>query len=357
MRLCHRGLDVAGYFAEAGRLVADAAPYDGCCWFTLDPATFLPTCHIGENSIRDEDVPLLARNEYEEDDINKFSELAKRRPAAGILSLVTRGRRDRSPRYRTILRPNGFEDELRAAFVEEGVGRGGAAFYRHQDAPDFVEREAVFLATVGPLLAEGLRRAILISSVAIEPAPDAPGLILLNEGYGVETMTPAAEHWLADLSASPAQDAAALPDIIYAVASRASRIGSGGMPGGSELARARVRTASGRWLVLHGSLLDDGRAAIILEPARPPEIAPLIVDAYGLSERNVTQLVLQGLSTAEIAGTLFLSPYTVQDHLKAIFDKVDVRSRRQLVATIFFEHYAPRMGAGDNLASGGWFAE
>jgi DNA-binding CsgD family transcriptional regulator len=249
-------------------------------------------------------------------------------------------------------------DELRAAFVEEGVARGGAAFYRHQDAPDFEQREAIFLAAVGPLFAEGLRRAILISSIATEAAPEAPGLILLSEGDGVETMTPAAEHWLADLSASPAQDAAALPDIVYAVASRARRIGSG-MAGGNELARARVRTASGRWVVLHGSRLDDGRAAIIVEPARPPEIAPLIVDAYGLSERerDVTQLVLQGLSTAEIAGTLFLSPYTVQDHLKAIFDKVDVRSRRQLVATIFFEHYAPRMGVGDNLGSGGWFAE
>ena len=110
--------------------------------------------------------------------------------------------------------------------------------------------------------------------------------------------------------------------------------------------------------MLHGSLLDEGRAAVILEPARPPEITALIIDAYGLSERerDVTQLVLQGLSTDEIAKSLFLSPYTIQDHLKAIFDKVGVRSRRALVARVFFEHYAPRLGAGDNLGSGGWFA-
>jgi DNA-binding CsgD family transcriptional regulator len=170
-------------------------------------------------------------------------------------------------------------------------------------------------------------------------------------------MTPPAVHWLRDIAASPAQDVRELPDIIYTVASRARRIGRG-EASGEELARARVRTASGRWLVLHGSLLDEGRAAVILEPARPPEIAPLIVDAYGLSERerDVTQLVLQGLSTEEIAKTLFLSPYTVQDHLKAIFDKVGVRSRRALVARVFFEQYAPRLGAGDNLAPSGWFA-
>lgn len=117
VRLCHRGLDVAGYFAEAGRLVGETVPYDGCCWLTLDPATFLPTCHIAENSIREEDVPLLARNEYEEEDVNKFSDLAKRPVAAGILSLATAGRPDGSPRYRNILRSNGLENELRATFV------------------------------------------------------------------------------------------------------------------------------------------------------------------------------------------------------------------------------------------------
>jgi DNA-binding CsgD family transcriptional regulator len=53
-------------------------------------------------------------------------------------------------------------------------------------------------------------------------------------------------------------------------------------------------------------------------------LAGLIVEAYGLSrrEREVTRLVLQGRSTAEMAHELHLSAHTVQDHLKAIFAKV-----------------------------------
>jgi DNA-binding CsgD family transcriptional regulator len=115
-----------------------------------------------------------------------------------------------------------------------------------------------------------------------------------------------------------------------------------------EVAVARVLSRSGTWVVLHGAaLVTDGarRVAVIVEPAHPARISSLLMSAYGLTQREqeVTRLVLQGESTMQIAERLVVSPHTVQQHLKHVFEKTGVRSRRDLVAKVFFTHYEPRV--------------
>ena len=115
-----------------------------------------------------------------------------------------------------------------------------------------------------------------------------------------------------------------------------------------EVALARVLGESGTWIVLHGATLVSGgarRVAVIVEPGHPARIQPLLMAAYGLTEREqeVTRLVLQGESTTGIAEQLLVSPHTVQQHLKHIFEKTGVRSRRDLVGKVFFNHYEPRL--------------
>ena len=125
--------------------------------------------------------------------------------------------------------------------------------------------------------------------------------------------------------------------------------------------RVRLRTVSGHWLVLHASRLSGpsvpGPIAVIFEVARPAEIAPLIAQAYDLSRREgeIMQGVLRGWSTAEIANAFYISSDTVQDHLKAIFEKVGVRSRRELVGQLFAQQYQPRILSGCDLGADGWF--
>jgi DNA-binding CsgD family transcriptional regulator len=306
------------------------------CVVTLDPATLLPTGHVIENGLPDSAMARYMEIEIREPDVNKFADLARDGRAA-TLGEATGGVLERSLRHRELRGPNGFGDELRAVLVGASGTWGAIVLLREAGSPDFTPVDARLLESLSEPLADGLRRAMLLAAAGQGSDVPEPGLLLLADDGSIEASNGSARQWLDELGADPTPGAL-LPVALRAVGLRALS------PDGNAV--ARVRTRSGRWLLLHGSVLGT-RPAVILEAARPAELAALISDAYALTrrERAVTQLVAQGLSTNEIASRLFLSPYTVQDHLKSIFEKADVGSRGELVARLFFEHYAPRLTA------------
>ena len=57
----------------------------------------------------------------------------------------------------------------------------------------------------------------------------------------------------------------------------------------------------------------------------------------------MVDLVVRGAPTKQISASLFISEYTVQEHLKHIFDKVGVRSRRELIKRLFFDNLYPTL--------------
>jgi DNA-binding NarL/FixJ family response regulator len=92
---------------------------------------------------------------------------------------------------------------------------------------------------------------------------------------------------------------------------------------------------------------------VVIQPAKASEIAPLIVQAYELTPREVqvTRALARGLSTPEIAAELHLSRYTVQDHLKAVYEKIGVSSRGELVAKMFADHHNPALDVAITASS------
>ena len=272
------------------------------------------------------------------------------------------GELERSQRYREILAPLALGDELRAALITGGSCWGFMCMHRDQPSPHFTLAEAAFLARLTPHFAEGLRKALLLGNTTGATVPDESGVLLLAEDLSVVAITPAAERWFAEVAEADWPRKRALPYAVAAVVARLQALEQGKDAQPDLVPRIRLRTDSGHWLVLHASRLSGpsmhGQIAVIFEVARPAEVAPLIVQVYDLSKREseIMQSVVRGLSTAEISATFHISSNTVQDHLKAIFGKVGVRSRRELVGQLFAQQYQPRIEGGRNLDANGWFA-
>ena len=345
VRLAHRGGGVREFTHGAARILRRAVPFDGVSVLTMDPATSIVTSACVENGLRAEAAMRLAEIEYGESDVNKFSDLVHSGRLAASLSETTDGRLNRSLRHREVRAPHGLGDELRVALTSEGSTWGSVTLGRASGREPFAHAEVALAASLSHYLAEGLRRAMLHTLSAARDDVGSAGLVLLAADNSIAVADTAADAWLAELGATGPD--ASLPPVVTAVASRARSIATGNEADGA-FARARVRTPSGIWLTVRGSTLgleDDAQTAVTIEPAHQHDLAPLIAEAYGLAgrERAVTQLVAQGLTTDAIARRLHISPWTVQDHLKSIFDKVGVSSRGELVARIFFEHYAPRL--------------
>ena len=343
--LAAKGLDLATLWCEASEVIQPLVPHDGgACWYTLDPASLLITSHFNEEM--PELPPGMLAHEYYEDDVNKLSDVVRSPSGVSTLHEATGGDPSSSPRWHANMQLGGDQELILGLRAHSGEAWGGLGLYREPGQPLFEDEQIAFLRAIAPALGEGARRGLLLGEASDPDTPEAPGLIVLSGSFEVESLTPGVERWIDDLP-DGAFGAGRLPSSVLAVAGQALRSAEGRNDPG-EVALARVLTDSGRWVVLHGTTLMSGgakRVAVIVEPAHPARIAPLLMSAYGLTDReqDVTRLVLQGDSTAAISERLFVSPHTVQQHLKSIFEKTGVRSRRDLVGKVFFNHYEPRV--------------
>jgi DNA-binding CsgD family transcriptional regulator len=336
------------YTAAVADTLRPLIAFDAYCWHTVDPGTILFTGSVNR------DVGCsgswLARHEYVVEDVNKWSFLAHSGRIVGATSIDTHGDPTRSTRHRSH-ESYGFGDELRLSLVVDGVYWGAAAFLRQTDQPWFTEADVRALSALAEAIGRGLRRSVVTQPAAVASAPTdhGPGVVVFDERGEPESISGAAQRWIGELVEDPPPQRPSESKVIQAVAARARLIPPGTDP--LELsARARVRTRAGTWLLMYGTRLSGGpggRTAVIIHPATPQDVAPVIALSYGLTNREsqVAMQCIQGRATKQIARALSMSPYTVQDHFKSIFDKTGARTRGELVGQIFLDHYATRWEA------------
>jgi DNA-binding CsgD family transcriptional regulator len=334
VRRCYAGLPAGTFISEMIRSLHALLPLDAVFFATADPATLLFTSAVAEEPLLAATDQFIA-NEFGAVDVNKFQSLAVARRRVATLDAATSGNRSDSARYRDIMAPIGLGDELRAALVTSSGCWGYLCLHRADSPHGFTAAEARMVGRIAAHIGNGCRDAVT-AMPGRNSDGRAPGVLLLHPDLTLAALTGEAEYWLAQLLDQPAPGR--LPVAVQAAVARLRSIDAG-RP--ADAPSIRVPSAAG-WLLIHASHLThaDGDIAVVIEPASSASVAPLLLTTWALSprERDIAMLVLRGASTQDIAATLFLSPYTVKDHLKSIFDKSGVRSRRDLVARVLSGH-------------------
>ncbi len=346
---------VTEVFEVAAHRLHELVPHDAAAWVMTDPATGFPSA---PSLLDDFTAPMEMctehwHREYVEPDHNHFRQLARAAVPAAALRATTSDPQ-RSSRFRWFMRPLGYGDDLRAVFRVGDTSWAVTTLWRREGRPAFSPAEAELVAGLSAPLGDAVRRLVREEFAGSVTGPtQRPGLLMFDERSRLVSVNEHVARWLDELPRQelvPTQFGLQLPLwlVVTAVRARDSLAA-----GGDGLARTRVRSRAGRWLVGHASATRDANgapagAAVTIEPATPSLLASIAVEAYGLTsrEQEITRQIAGGAGTDDIATTVFLSPHTVRDHVKSILTKVGVSSRGELVATLYTEQYEPTHLAG-----------
>ena len=327
------GLDDESIRYEAIHQLQRVIGFDRWCWPLADPETLLPLSGLADHDFGP-GVPRSLQLEYSCDDFAAKHVLARRDNAAASLSAETAGDLARSQRWDEVMRPVGIGD-VAAVACRDALGCWGwIEAYRSSADRSFQEDDLDLLARVGPSMGSALRGNVVQASDAVAPEPGLPGVLVLDSALQLVSWTAGARAWIDTLpSAKLFARFGILPSVIYPAATLARSEETAAQ------AHALLQTTDGRWVMIEAAALEgahDGEIAVSLRAATASGTFALLCRVYALSrrERELVALLVDGLDTRAISERLFISAHTVQDHLKSVFDKIGIHSRRELLARL-----------------------
>ncbi len=331
-RLCASGAGPRALRLEALAVIRPVVGFDAYAWLVTDPETTVGSSPLADVPCLPR-LPELIRLKYLTA-VNRWTALPG---AVASLDRATGGELSRSLLWRELLREYQVTD-IASAVYRDRFGCWGFLDLWRAGAPPFTPEELGFLAGVAGPLTTALRQGVVASftpGAAGDQLPAGPVVLLLSPDLVVRAQTPQTQRYLTVL-VPPEEGRAPVPAGAYNVAAQllAAEAGTDAHP-----PAARVHLAAGRWLTLRAARIGAGDTgpgdiAVSIEPAAPADRVSVFARACGLSRRETELLehLVPGAGTRDIAGLMFVSEHTVQDHLKSIFAKTATRSRRSLLA-------------------------
>lgn len=234
--------------------------------------------------------------------------------------------------YAEIWRPQGFRYRVEL-IVRSPLGQplGSLVLYRGPGEPCFTAAEEARLLPLLPHLAKALQRDAVPRCAPAEwqPAPEPAESLLLDEAGQLRHASSGARRLLMLAGPGPGPRRADATDTVLAALHVAARQGP---------CTRLVDSPWGRF-EFSARRLDalDGAAPcwteVQLRRFEPQALADeRRLQAFELSagQAAVARLLLQGLAQAEVAQRLAVAPSTVVDHTRKLYQRLGVRSAREL---------------------------
>jgi DNA-binding CsgD family transcriptional regulator len=304
--------------------------FDAYAWLLTDPETSVGSSPLADVPCLPE-LPRLIRLKYLTE-VNRWTTL---NPPVALLTDATAGDLSGSLLWREMLSHYDVGDIASSVYRDQHGCWGFLDLWRI--AGTFTASDAAFLTDIAAPVTGALRRAQAATFVdAHRRSPRGPIVMVLSPDLDVRAQTPQTQDYLRML-VPPNEDRSPVPASAYNVAAQLLANEAGVDPGPPS---ARVHLSGGLWLMLRAARLGDAGMphqrdlAITIEETAPTERAAVFARANGLSTREAELLghLATGSDTHELARRMFLSQHTVQDHVKSIFAKTGVNSRRDLLS-------------------------
>ena len=320
LRLCAKGLDGRALRIAVIGEFRRVFSFDCYVWVLTDPES----C-VGSDPLAEvpgvHDLASAIRLKYATA-VNRWTALA---------DVAVLGERASASRlWREVQQPIGVVDVASAVFRD---GHGCWGFLDLWLTAPLNPGDLRLLASVLPDLTAALRGAqaeTLRRLPTDEPAPPGPASLLMDDGLRIQGITPGMDDRLRRLLPHPDGQA----PVPAAAMNAAAQLLASEEGIDTHEPVARTHLGDGRWVAVRAARLrPSGLISVTVEPTTAAERLDLCVRAFGLTAREaeIVRKVARGLDTTSIASDLHLAPYTVQDHLKSIFVKTGVASRRDLV--------------------------
>src|SRR5215213_968263 len=197
--LSDAGLTAQRLLADAADVIDRVIPSDGYFMGATDPGTSLT---IGPGAHRDLPREMCQPTwdyEFLVPDYMKFRDIGRSGRFVADIHEETGGNPMRSARWRDLQRQMGFHSEVRMTFSLGEAIWGVGQLDRMGDVSRFSDLEKAWLAQASPVIAQGLRRAMLAQQQPTAPAPRGPGVLLLDPASRMISATGEAAAWMEEI--------------------------------------------------------------------------------------------------------------------------------------------------------------